>query len=73
VPDEKTDFVDKLQQIEDQANALHVDVPLGLARARLQHITVLARALRSRLEFGLVTIVRVDLNPPRAGEDGKPA
>ena len=71
--DEKTDFVSKLQQIEEQANALNVDLPMGLARARLQHIVVLARALRSRLEFGLVTIVRVDLNAPRPGEDGKPA
>jgi hypothetical protein len=73
VPDEKSDFVAKLQQIEEQANALHVDLPIGLAKARLQHILVLAKALRSRLEFGLVTVVRVDLSSPPPGEQGKPA
>lgn len=71
--DEKADFVNKLQQIEEQANALNVDLPMGLSKARLQHIVVLAKALRGRLEFGLITIVRADLNSPPAGEDGKPA
>jgi hypothetical protein len=71
--DEKTDFVNKLQQIEEQANALSVDMTRGLTSARLQHIIVLAKALRGRLEFGSVTLVRGDMSAPSADEDGKPS
>lgn len=68
--DEKPDFVNKLRQIEEQANAVSIELPVGLTRARLQHIIVLAKTLRSRLEFGSLTLVRVELGaPPPAGED----
>jgi len=69
---EKTDFVNKLLQIEEQANALSADLALSLTRARLQHIIVLAKTLRSRLELGSVTLVRADLGVPPVAEDGKP-
>jgi len=70
---EKTDFVNKLLQIEEQANALSADLALSLTRARLQHIIVLAKTLRSRLELGSVTLVRADLGVPPIAEDGKPS
>jgi hypothetical protein len=70
---EKMDFVNKLLQIEEQANALSVDLTLGLTRARLQHIIVLAKTLRSRLELGSVTLVRADLGARPVAEDGKPS
>jgi len=73
MPGEKTDFVNKLLQIEEQANALSADLALSLTRARLQHIIVLAKTLRSRLELGSVTLVRADLGVPPIAEDGKPS
>lgn len=54
--DESNDFIAKLRQIEEQANALSAELPPGLAKTRLQQILVLAKTLRGRLEFGSVTL-----------------
>ena len=58
----KADFVAKLRQIEEQANAAIGELAPGLSRTRLQHIVVLAKTLRGRLEFGALVMARVD--PP---------
>ena len=50
--DEREDFMAKLRQIEEQAYMLAADHAAGLAKARLQHIAVLAKSLRGRLELG---------------------
>jgi hypothetical protein len=60
------DFIAKLRQIEEQANALGAEIAPGLARTRVQHILVLAKMLRGRLEFGGASIVsRAAGSPPR--------
>ena len=60
------DFIGKLRQIEEQANALGAETAPGLARTRVQHILVLAKVLRGRLEFGGASIVsRAAGSPPR--------
>jgi len=71
--DEKTDFVHKLRQIEEQANMANAELPASLARTCIQHIIVLAKILRGRLEFGTVSIERVGLGAPPAGEEEKPS
>ena len=55
---EQGDFIAKLREIEEQANALGAELAPGLASARLRHIVVLAKTLRGRLEFGGAAIVR---------------
>jgi hypothetical protein len=67
----KADFVAKLRQIEEQANALLAELAPGLSHTRLQHIIVLAKTLRGRLEFGALAIARVEPAPtmPGAGQD----
>jgi hypothetical protein len=67
---EHTDFIAKLRQIEEQANALRAEMTPGLASTRVQHIVVLARTLRGRLEFGGASIVRPAANVPSPGERG---
>jgi hypothetical protein len=52
------DFVAKLRQIEEQANAAIGELAPGVSRTRLQHIVVLAQTLRGRLEFGSLVIAR---------------
>jgi hypothetical protein len=66
------DFIAKLRQIEELANVLHADLPpsLLMLRTRIQHIVVLARTLRGRLEFGALAIARVE--PPPPAEPDKP-
>jgi hypothetical protein len=64
------DFIAKLRQIEEQANALGAEVAAGLPRTRLQHIVVLAKMLRGRLEFGGASIVRRVADTPVPGERG---
>ena len=65
------DFIAKLRQIEEQANALGAEITApGLARTRLQHIVVLAKTLRGRLEFGGASIVRRAAGGPVPGERG---
>jgi hypothetical protein len=54
------DFVTKLRQIEEQANAAIAELPAGMLKTRIQHIVVLAKTLRGRLEFGALTVVRGD-------------
>ena len=55
---DSADFVEKLRNMEEQANAVSAEVEPGLARTRLLHIVVLAQTLRVRLQFGRVAVVR---------------
>lgn len=48
---QKADFIAKLQQIEEMAHALGAQLGEH-AKTRAQHIVILARSLRGRLEFG---------------------
>jgi hypothetical protein len=64
------DFIAKLRQIEEQANVLAAEVAAGLARTRVQHIVVLAKTLRGRLEFGGASVVRRGAEAPAPGERG---
>jgi hypothetical protein len=66
------DFIAKLRQIEEQANIANAELAPGLLRSRLQHMAVLAKALRGRLEMRAVAIVRVDPQSTSAGEHEKP-
>lgn len=54
---ENADFIQKLQQIEEQAHALAVALGESLARTRAQHIVLVARSLRGRLEFGGLSVL----------------
>jgi hypothetical protein len=54
----KADFVAKLQQIEEQANAVIAELAPCVSRTRVQHIVILAKTLRVRLEFGSLALVR---------------
>lgn len=65
----KADFIAKLQQIEEQANAVIAELAPCVSRTRVQHIVVLAKTLRGRLEFGSLTLVRAptDGNSSRNG------
>jgi hypothetical protein len=54
----KVDFIAKLQQIEEQANAVIAELAPCVSRTRVQHIVVLAKTLRGRLEFGSLLLVR---------------
>jgi hypothetical protein len=54
---DQADFIAKLLQIEEQANAAQAELPPGLASTRMQHIVVLAKTLRGRLEFGGASVV----------------
>jgi hypothetical protein len=49
--DEKADFTTKLTQIEEHANLAQAELSPGLTRNRLQHISVLAKYLRARLDL----------------------
>ena len=68
------DFIAKLRQIEELAAAVHGELPqsLLLLRTRIQHIVVLTKTLRGRLEFGPMAIVRVERGAPSPGEPDKP-
>jgi hypothetical protein len=69
---DNADFIAKLRQIEEQANIANAELAPGLLRSRLQHMAVLAKALRARLELGTVAIVRVAAGAPRSNEQEKP-
>jgi len=71
--DEQTDFVNKLRQIEEQAHLANAELPASLARTCIQHIIVLAKMLRGRLEFGAVTIARTGMSAAPPGEEEKPS
>jgi hypothetical protein len=62
------DFVAKLNQIEEQANAAIAELPAGMPKTRIQHIVVLAKTLRGRLEFGTVAVVRIGPDAAAPGE-----
>jgi hypothetical protein len=68
------DFIAKLFQIEELANVVHRELPPShlMLRTRIQHIVVLAKALRGRLEPGGVVLVRVEPGAPSAGGPQKP-
>ena len=61
--EDSADFVTKLRQIEEQANVINAELPHNPMRTRLQHVAILAKALRGRLELGVVTIVRAPGSP----------
>ena len=50
----KADFIAKLRQVEELANAVVAELSPGVAHTRVQHIVVLVKTLRGRLEFGNV-------------------
>jgi hypothetical protein len=62
------DFIAKLRQIEEQANSANAEIAPGLTRTRLQHIVLLARTLRGRLEFGPAAVVTASDVPETAAE-----
>jgi hypothetical protein len=66
---EHADFIAKLRQIEEQANALCAEIAPGLASTRAQHIVVLAKTLRGRLEFGGASIANRAPSPPPPDDD----
>jgi hypothetical protein len=55
--EERDDFAAKLLQIEEQANMALVDLPAGLTRDRIQHIAIVARMLRYRLDVVSVVVL----------------
>jgi hypothetical protein len=61
---DNADFIAKLRQIEELAAEVHGLLPQAqlLLRTRVQHILVLAKTLRGRLELG--TVVLVPVEPP---------
>jgi hypothetical protein len=71
---DNADFVAKLRQIEELADTAHADLPTSLLRlrTRVQHIVVLAKTLRGRLELGSYAVVRVDPEATAPGEPEKP-
>ena len=69
---ESADFIAKLRQIEELANALGPELYTTRAQTRAQHIALLARALRGRLELGVVTVVSTGTPGEPADEEQKP-
>ena len=61
---DQENFISKLREIEEQANLLAADSPSTL-RTRCQHISLIARVLRSRLEGGIMIVTRLG---PRDGK-----
>ena len=55
--EERDDFAAKLLQIEEQANMALGDLPAGLTRDRVQHIAIVARMLRYRLDVAAVAML----------------
>jgi hypothetical protein len=68
----KADFIAKLREIEEQAHAVIVDLTPGMSRNRLQHIVLLAKTLRGRLELGAVAIARIQPAAPSPGLEQEP-
>ena len=63
--EERDDFAEKLQQIEEQANMALQDLPSGLTRDRVQHIAIVARMLRYRLDVASVVVLPSADSSPR--------
>jgi hypothetical protein len=55
--EERDDFAEKLRQIEEQANMALADLPAGLTRDRIQHIAIVARMLRYRLDVAAIVVL----------------
>ena len=55
--EEHDDFAAKLLQIEEQANMALIDLPAGLTRDRVQHIAIVARMLRYRLDVAAIVVL----------------
>ena len=68
------DFIAKLRQIEELASVVHAELPQNrlMWRTRVQHIVVLAKTLRGRLEFTAKPGVHVEPAAPFPGEPKKP-
>jgi hypothetical protein len=68
------DFIAKLLQIEQLANTVEGELPepFLLQKTRTQHIVVLAKYLRARLEFGSIALVPVEPRVLVPGEEKKP-
>lgn len=69
---EQADFIAKLVQIEEQAHLLVAEVSSGLARTRAQHIILLVKTLRGRLELGTVAITPAAKGTASAQNTKKP-
>lgn len=61
---EREDFAAKLALIEQQADLAAADLPPSIVRDRIQHIAVVARLLKSRLEVASGLIL-----PPLKSQD----
>jgi hypothetical protein len=68
----KADFIAKLRQVEELANAVVAELTPGVTHTRVQHIVVLVKTLRGRLEFGSVALVSPQ-PPGSAPKDSAPA
>lgn len=68
---DNVDFITKLRQIEEHANSAHAELVPGLNKNRVQHIAVLAKTLRGRLELGITAVVRVEPGARAPGEPDK--
>jgi hypothetical protein len=64
----KADFIAKLRQVEELANAAIAELTPGVAQTRVQHIVVLVKTLRGRLEFGSVALVSAQPRGPTPDE-----
>lgn len=58
--DENAEFIARLQQIEELAHSLGAELQTQQARTRAQHIAILARSLRGRLELGRARVLSDD-------------
>jgi len=69
---ETADFIAKLQQIEELASALGAGLGAHIAKTRAQHIAILARSLRGRLELGGVSVMPSGAAAQAPDPDTKP-
>jgi hypothetical protein len=71
---EHSEFIAKLRQIEELASVAHAEIPQNrlMWRTRIQHIVVLAKTLRGRLEFGSISIVQAEPGVSPPGDAKKP-
>jgi hypothetical protein len=69
---DNADFIAKLQQIEELANALGAELGAQLAKTRARHIAILARSLRGRLEFGNLSVSPSEARDRTRGPETKP-
>lgn len=74
MPGDKADFLAKLQEIEQMAARVHAEMPAGMLRlrTRVQHIVLLAKTLRGRLEIGGLPVASAQPAVPPAHDPKKP-